>query len=222
MLVVEHLLEREEITEGVIERTLDHTLGGIPSYNRHRKCPSVPVESCGILHHGAQHVVGVGIGYVSFPARGIFGCVGGVVARSAEVAESVARRGETDVGGAVAECGGCHSAEHRVIEAAAHCVVVAETVHVASLPVLFITAESEAGYREVVVGSLVIDVVGGSLDGADALAETLVIEHLLLVEEKRLGVCGGLVERGRSQSDVPEIPDHSVMDVDIDVGVFIS
>ena len=63
VLVVEYFLEREEITGRVIERTGDYAFVGIAPDSRYRQSPSVFVEAGGVLGHGTEHVVAVGVGY---------------------------------------------------------------------------------------------------------------------------------------------------------------
>ena len=183
MVLVEDLLHGEEITEGVIERSVDHALVRPASDHGSRESPAVLVDSRRILEHCAEHIVGVGVGDVSAETGGVFGGVGGEVARSAEVAVAIGGGGEAEFGGAVAESARCHSAHHRIVEHAPHGVVVVEAVDITSGPAVEITAQAEAGHREVIVGGLIVDVVVCALDGSDSLAHSLVVEDLLLFEE---------------------------------------
>ncbi len=75
MLVVEHLLERKRISERVVERAFDHAFRSVTSDDGCGECPSVLVEPGGILHHQAEHIVGVCVGEVATEAGGILGSV---------------------------------------------------------------------------------------------------------------------------------------------------
>ena len=221
-MLVEHFLQRQEITEAVVESAFYYALGSVTSYDGGGERPSVLVQARGVLQHGAEHIVGVGVREVSSPPRGELGGISRDVGGSSHIAESVGGRSQSDVGGLRTERAAGHAAELRVVEPSAHGVVEVESVHIARLPVLVKSAKPESHRAELEVGRLVIYVVGGTLDRPHRLAQPLVVQKFLFVEQEIVGIEGGGVETCGSKLYVAEILDHAIHYVHIYVCVFIS
>ena len=69
VLVVEHLLQRQEVSGRVVERTVLHTLVGIACYCAHGECPAALAESGRVESHSAHVIVAVGVSHVGTEAR---------------------------------------------------------------------------------------------------------------------------------------------------------
>ena len=181
MVLVEHLLAREEETACSVECAGHHAFVGITSDGRNRQSQAVGLHTGGVGGHGAILVVGVGVAECSVEARSVaFGDCREVLA-AADVAEAVACSAEANGGCGVAERARGHAGKLLEGESAAHKVVHRERVDVRVTPHAVVTAVVGVQRRIAVTAEAEIDIIVRAGEGVDALrVSRLVVEHGLV------------------------------------------
>ena len=179
VLRVEHLLQREEITHAVVERTGIHTLVGITGHCRNGHCPAVLVQTRGMSHHAAPAVVTVGIGKTHPCAGCIISSKGLDVVGTANATKTVGILLQTHTDGLVPE-GLIHTAGHRVVEREADCIIERNAVDVGLGLLVLVTTDAETGGAEGVTRGLVEGVVCRTAQQRNLLGISLLILKLRL------------------------------------------
>ena len=132
------------------------------------------VEASAVGHHATPAVVAVGVSNTGAESWSVVLGVGENVGCSTNVAKAV-EGWLCSIAHAAALERLVHTANHRVVETAASCIVEVDAVDVGLAVLVVVATDAEAHSAEVVVGGLVVGIVGRAGQCAHLLGITLFV-----------------------------------------------
>ena len=160
-MLVEHLLQREEVTNAVVERTGIDALVGITCHCRNRHCPTMLVQTRRMGHHATPAVVTVGVGEAQAGPGSIISRKGLDVVGAANTTKTIEVLLQTHTDGLVPECL-VQATRHRIIEREANTIIEGDAVNVGLGLLVLIATNAETHRAEGVARGLIERVVGST------------------------------------------------------------